>query len=107
MKVGDWRDQFIDNNAPANPDSFPFVLIGNKSDEMKLVEQADIDAFLAKFPGMKYIETCATSGAKVEDAFRTMVEQHEKAASSSGAGLDMPTSLTGATGAVAITAAGD
>jgi hypothetical protein len=55
---------------------------------------------------MKYIETKATEGHNVEEAFKIMVEQQEKAAASGG-GLDMPMSLGAATGAVTITAAGD
>jgi Ras-related protein Rab-7A len=31
-KVENWREQFIENCAPKDTDSFPFVLIGNKSD---------------------------------------------------------------------------
>jgi len=55
---------------------------------------------------MKYIETCATSGVNVDEAFKSMVE-HQQKALDSGEGLEMPMSLTGATGAVTITAAGD
>jgi Ras-related protein Rab-7A len=31
-KLTHWRDNFIDNNAPQDAESFPFVLIGNKAD---------------------------------------------------------------------------
>jgi hypothetical protein len=42
---------------------------------------------MAKFPGMKYTQTSALNGTKVEDAFRLMVEQHEKGASANNTGL--------------------
>jgi len=71
------------------------------------VSQSDVDAWCAKNGNMTYIETCATSGAKVEDAFRTMCEKNQKAAAAGGMGMDMPMSLSAATGAVTITAAGD
>ena len=30
-----WRDDFIIEGSPSNPDTFPFVVIGNKIDLLK------------------------------------------------------------------------
>jgi GTPase SAR1 family protein len=101
-----WKKNFIDNAAPADPDSFPFVLVGNKTDLEKKVTEADIKKWCEANNNMPYVETCATEGTHVEDSFRKLVSTAQESMGSSG-GFDMPMSLSGAEGAVAITAKDD
>lgn len=37
-RVAFWKSTFLENNQPANPESFPFILIGNKTDGARTVE---------------------------------------------------------------------
>lgn len=67
-----WKKNFLDNAAPANPDTFPLVLIGNKTDKERKVSQADVEKWRAENGNMPYLETCATQGTRVEDAFKQM-----------------------------------
>ena len=73
-KLDVWKKNFLDNAAPSNPDSFPFVLIGNKTDLERKVQQADVDKWCAANGSMPYLETVATQGTNVETAFRKMAE---------------------------------
>lgn len=47
----------MDNAAPEDPENFPFICIGNKTDVERKVSQADVDAWCAKNGNMTYIET--------------------------------------------------
>lgn len=66
-----WRKTFLEQLQPRNPESYPFVLVGNKSDmkdEIK-VEQGSIDNYCKEHNNMPYYSTSAQEGINVEDAF--------------------------------------
>ena len=82
-------------------------MIGNKSDTSRVVSESDVEDWRAKNGNLPYFETTATTGVKVEETFRSMADAQMKVQASSAGGFDMPMSLSGATGAVTISAAGD
>jgi Ras-related protein Rab-7A len=67
-----WRDEFLIQSSPGDPDNFPFLLIGNKSD----LETRDVSyvraASFARSKNMIYAETSAKNGKNVESAFRQL-----------------------------------
>jgi hypothetical protein len=54
-----WKKNFLENAAPDKPESFPFILIGNKTD-IRSMEDDKAKAWCTKNGGIPYIETCAT-----------------------------------------------
>jgi Ras-related protein Rab-7A len=100
-----WKKNFLENASPDNPSSFPFVVLGNKSDKDRVVTKEEAEAWCQQNGGLPYFETSATEGTLVEEAFQRAAER----------GLDnvddddlaMPTSLGSAAGAIKIDAADD
>jgi len=70
-----WRDEFLIQASPRDPDTFPFVVIGNKAD---LASERRIPAFqgqeLAGELGMGFLETSARSSENVDEAFASLVQ---------------------------------
>ena len=54
-----WRDEFLANATPSNPDEFPFILVGNKADEegSREVSRESIDQWCQSKGGIPYFET--------------------------------------------------
>lgn len=66
-----WRKTFLEQLQPQNPESFPFVLVGNKNDmkdEIK-VDQESINNYCKEHNNMPYYSASAQEGINVEDAF--------------------------------------
>ena len=61
---------------PKNPDTFPFVLIGNKCNKIyeRKVEQKSIDQYCKSKLNMPYFETSAKDNINVEAAFEKAAE---------------------------------
>ena len=78
-----WRRTFLDQLQPQNPESFPFILIGNKSDlknEIK-VNNEDIEKYCKEHNNMPYFSASAQEGSNVEDAFNKAADlAYEKTA---------------------------
>ena len=69
--VETWHKTFLDQLQPQNPESFPFVLIGNKNDmkdDIK-VEKENIEKYCKEHNNMPYFSASAQEGVNVEDAF--------------------------------------
>src|SRR5690349_21860751 len=67
--IDNWREEFLNQAAPRNPETFPFVLIGNKIDlENRAVSQkraqawcqsnGNIPSFETRYTIAHYILTC-------------------------------------------------
>jgi Ras-related protein Rab-7A len=68
-----WRREFLIQAAPADPDHFPFVLLGNKADRAdRAVTTAVAERWARANNNMPYYETSAKEGTNVEEAFRTL-----------------------------------
>jgi len=98
-----WKKNFLDQAAPQNPDQFPFVVCGNKTDKERVVAREVAEKWCADNGGLSYFETVATTNEGVNALF---METGKKAKAQAGKQDDdfMPTSLSGAAGAIKIDA---
>jgi GTPase SAR1 family protein len=70
-----WRQEFINHADVLHPESFPFVLLGNKCDiAERVVTEAEAAALCAQFNGIPYYETSAKDNINVQKAFVTAAE---------------------------------
>lgn len=70
-----WRDEFLIQASPPDPDSFPFVVIGNKIDvdeSKRVVSSKRAQAFCAGKGNLPYFETSAKEATGVEQAFEVI-----------------------------------
>ena len=96
-----WKRNFLDKASPQNAEQFPFVVVGNKTDQNRVVSRDTAEAWCQNNGGYGYFETCATSGEGVSDLF---MFTGRKAMSQANSNDDdfMPSSLAGAQGAIKI-----
>ena len=62
----------------ASPETFPFMVIGNKIDleeESRVVEKAQAEAYCKKDGNMSFMETSARDNQNVEEAFAVLAGQ--------------------------------
>ena len=66
-----WRNEFLKALNPKDPDTFPFVLIGNKCDIVleRRVQQKKIDEYCATKRNMPYFEVSAKNNKNIDTAF--------------------------------------
>lgn len=70
-----WRDEFLIQSSPRDPENFPFVLIGNKIDlENRAVSTKRAQGWGQSKGGIPYFETSAKEAINVEQAFQTVVK---------------------------------
>ncbi|CAB1318739.1 unnamed protein product, partial [Coregonus sp. 'balchen'] len=68
-----WRDEFLIQASPRDPDNFPFVVLGNKIDlENRQVTTKRAQAWCASKNNIPYFETSAKEAINVEQAFQTI-----------------------------------
>jgi len=69
--IEQWRSNFLENASPDDANSFPFLLIGNKSDlsDKRQVTPSDGQK-LAQNHRMEYAETSAFNGNNIDKAIR-------------------------------------
>lgn len=67
---------FLKHTNTQNPDTFPFILVGTKSDETELrkVSTKDIERFCEENGGMPYFETSAKNNENVKELFEKATE---------------------------------
>lgn len=71
-----WKREFLYYADVKDADTFPFVLIGNKSDlENHEVRQEQVEGWCAANGNMKCFETSAKNSSNVEQAFIASVER--------------------------------
>ncbi|CUS14084.1 unnamed protein product [Tuber aestivum] len=76
-----WRDEFLIQASPRDPDSFPFVVLGNKIDveeSKRMISQRRAMAFCTSKGGIPYFETSAKEAINVEQAFEGNESQEPK-----------------------------
>ena len=67
-----WRDEFLIQASPMDPESFPFVVLGNKVDveeSKRMISSKRAAAFCQSKGGIPYFETSAKEAVNVETAF--------------------------------------
>ncbi|XP_031664671.1 ras-related protein rab7 isoform X2 [Oncorhynchus kisutch] len=68
-----WRDEFLIQASPRDPDNFPFVVLGNKIDlENRQVTTKRAQAWCASKSSIPYFETSAKEAINVDQAFQTI-----------------------------------
>lgn len=79
-----WRDEFLIQASPRDPDSFPFVVLGNKidvEDSKRVISTKRAMTFCQSKGGIPYFETSAKEAINVEQAFeviaRNALQQEE------------------------------
>eukprot|EP01116_Phalansterium_solitarium_P005064 TRINITY_DN1635_c1_g1_i4.p2 TRINITY_DN1635_c1_g1~~TRINITY_DN1635_c1_g1_i4.p2 ORF type:complete len:266 (-),score=54.41 TRINITY_DN1635_c1_g1_i4:165-962(-) len=71
-----WRDEFLAQAAPRSPETFPFVVIGNKIDleTQRMISRERAEAWCAA-KGIPYLETSAKESINVDQAFLAIARQ--------------------------------
>ncbi|KAJ8956096.1 hypothetical protein NQ318_016549, partial [Aromia moschata] len=65
-----WRDEFLIQASPREPENFPFVLLGNKVDlEPRAISSKRAQQWCQSKNNIPYFETSAKEGLNVEQAF--------------------------------------
>lgn len=68
-----WRDEFLIQASPREPENFPFVLLGNKVDlEPRAISTKRAQQWCQTKNNMPYFETSAKEGLNVELAFQSI-----------------------------------
>merc|ERR1711998_371970 len=75
-----WRDEFLIQASPRDPDRFPFVVLGNKVDleNKRLVSQKRATAWCQQKGNIPYFETSAKEAINVEQAFQVIAKNSLK-----------------------------
>eukprot|EP01127_Copromyxa_protea_P007093 TRINITY_DN17015_c0_g1_i1.p1 TRINITY_DN17015_c0_g1~~TRINITY_DN17015_c0_g1_i1.p1 ORF type:complete len:233 (-),score=38.03 TRINITY_DN17015_c0_g1_i1:41-694(-) len=70
-----WKDEFVVHAVPANTESFPFVVLGNKIDleSTRMVSSKQAQMWCANSGSVPYFETSAKEGIQVDQAFQTII----------------------------------
>lgn len=75
--LDNWRDEFLIQASPNDPDNFPFVVLGNKADgeagKSRVVSEKRAKQWCTSKGGIPFFETSAKEGTDVEAAFQTIV----------------------------------
>jgi Ras-related protein Rab-7A len=70
-----WRDEFLIQASPREPEKFPFVVLGNKVDlESRAISQKRAAAWCQAKNDIPYFETSAKESINVEQAFQTIAK---------------------------------
>lgn len=72
-----WRDEFLIQAAPRDPDNFPFVVLGNKIDMEgnRVVSTKRAQSWCQSKGNIPYYETSAKEAINVEQAFQVIAKQ--------------------------------
>mmetsp|Transcript_14788 Transcript_14788/g.44654 ORF Transcript_14788/g.44654 Transcript_14788/m.44654 type:complete len:209 (-) Transcript_14788:1132-1758(-) len=75
--LDNWRDEFLIQASPSDPDNFPFVVLGNKADgdvgKTRAVTEKRAKQWCTSKGGIPFFETSAKEGTDVEAAFQKIV----------------------------------
>ena len=75
--IPNWKNSFLQKSMVSMPETFPFMVVGNKLDlaeDSRVVDRAVGEDF-CKREGMEFIETSARDNLNVEEAFAQLAEQ--------------------------------
>jgi len=78
--LSSWKEEFLDHAHPSDPETYPFVVIGNKIDkeEQSAVPQKRALAWCQENGNLPYFSTSAKDGVNVEQAFLAIVRNSLK-----------------------------
>ena len=71
-----WRTEFLEQLNPPDINTYPFVLLGNKSDDKKNIQvnQEEIENYCKEHNNMPYFMTSAKDNINLEDAFNKVTD---------------------------------
>lgn len=72
-----WRDEFLIQASPKDPENFPFIVLGNKVDideSKRAVSYKRASAWCQSKGNIPYFETSAKEAINVEQAFLTVAK---------------------------------
>jgi len=76
--LGNFRDEFLKQAGPENPEIFPFVVIGNKIDlENRAVAQENAKEWCQVNGNIPYFEISAKEGTNLEDVFQVIARNSQ------------------------------
>ncbi|KAI8358146.1 small GTPase superfamily [Mortierella sp. GBAus27b] len=73
-----WREEFLIQASPCGPESFPFVVIGNKIDmeeSKRMISQKRAMNWCQSKGSIPYFETSAKEAINIEQAFQTIAKE--------------------------------
>jgi len=78
--LNSWREEFLIQAGPRDPENFPFIVLGNKIDleNSRVVSQKKALAWCAAKGNIPYFETSAKEAINVEQAFQTVAKKAMK-----------------------------
>jgi Ras-related protein Rab-7A len=76
--LDNWRDEFLIQASPSDPDNFPFVVLGNKIDveggNNRAVSEKKAKSWCSAKGGIPYFETSAKEDLNVDAAFQCIAK---------------------------------
>jgi len=74
--LASWMDEFLVHAGPSNPDTFPFAVLGNKSDlvQKRQVTTQKATAWCQSKGDVPHFETSAKESVNVDQAFQTIAQ---------------------------------
>jgi len=74
--LASWMDEFLVHAGPSNPDTFPFAVLGNKSDlvQKRQVTTQKAAAWCQSKGDVPHFETSAKESVNVDQAFQTIAQ---------------------------------
>lgn len=71
-----WKEEFLTQASPKNPDDFPFIILGNKCDEQsqRVVSEMKIN-YWCKTRNLPYFGISAKDNINIEQAFTELVKK--------------------------------
>ena len=76
LNIDNWRKEFLAALNPKEPETFPFVLVGNKSDmkdDIKVTNE-EIDTYCKEHNNMPYFATSAKEDINLEETFNKVAD---------------------------------
>lgn len=75
ISLNSWRDEFLIQSSPKDPDNFPFVVLGNKVDlENRSIPSQRAQQWCHNNNNISYFETSAKEALNVELAFQAIAK---------------------------------
>ena len=74
--VDNWRKDFLSSLNPPDPDTYPFILVGNKCDikDNILVNNDQIDSYCKEHNNMPYFAASAKEDINLEETFAKVAD---------------------------------
>ena len=74
--IENWRKDFLGSLNPSDPETYPFILVGNKNDlkENIQVNNEEIEAYCKEHNNMPYFSTSAKDDVNLEETFSKVAD---------------------------------